>query len=203
MDQALIKKASALGVEIAVAQCRTCAGAGVLYRPDPLDLRRLREKHKVSKYQFLKVLRKPSDGKKLSGAFLTMVEDPDPEKGRACPEWLFRAYLEIPTRDWTSQPSPLPEWTDEERAKHLAKARAMRGAQQEAERSAVQRGQVWERVDPERPRRVVDVVSVTNHQSALVRPHREAQATPRVIKVRTLLREYRNVTAPAAAGAAS
>lgn len=191
--KALAKKAEKLGIHVETVACATCRGAGEMLRPDPLDLRRLRETH-VSKYDFARNVLREDGQKGISIGFLAMVEAGE----RQCPEWLLLEYLAIPTKKWESgKPwARLQKMSQKEREKALETARARRKAKQDlakAERP-ITRGQTWERLEPPVPRRTVVVLSVAS-ETVTVRPIDQEKATPRIIRKKTLLRRYQNITA--------
>jgi len=101
MDEALGMQAREAGVEIEVKKCAFCLGEGELSHADPLDLKRLRERH-VSVTPFASSVWNPEKQKQgVSIGFISMVEN----GSRRCPDWLLREYLAIPEKTWPARPT--------------------------------------------------------------------------------------------------
>lgn len=97
----LLERARHLGIHVQVRDCAVCAGAGSLSHPDPLDLKRWREKHGVSVIAFAARVKRPgAKTKGVSIGFISMVENCDHKQSRRCPPWLLAEYLAIPEKKW-------------------------------------------------------------------------------------------------------
>lgn len=100
-EDGLLERARELGIDVEIKGCPTCAGEGSLSHPDPLDLKRWREKHGVSVIAFASSVRRPGAKKKgVSMGFISMVENSTHKQSRRCPPWLLAEYLAIPEKKW-------------------------------------------------------------------------------------------------------
>lgn len=80
-----------------VLPCATCSGKGERLKVDPLDLKLFRDKTcKLPLAAFRRGIRNPNTGRPPSIGFLFLVE----QGKRACPLWLYEAYVQIPEREW-------------------------------------------------------------------------------------------------------
>lgn len=97
----LLERARLAGIDVQVEDCTVCSGEGSLSHPDPIDLKRWREKHGVSVIAFARSVKRPGARKKgVSIGFISMVENFSHKQHRRCPDWLLAEYLAIPEKKW-------------------------------------------------------------------------------------------------------
>jgi hypothetical protein len=187
-EKELAAKAEEMGVHLTKTPCSSCGGSGHFLRPDPLDLKLLRERY-VSKNRF-------AVWAGVSISYIHKIENPDPEKGAPCSAKLLEKYLAIPTHDWNKKRSSalyarLATMPLEERQEYIRRALAKREelAKRRAANPVVKAGQVWERAEGGKRQPAVRVLHVEGG-SAMVQAYRDEKAKPRSISLHTLRKHY-------------
>lgn len=185
----LKSEAKKAGIGIEEDPCSRCGGKGLVIRADPLDLRRVREKAGISKHRLSQLA-----GKSVS--FIVAVETSDPETGRGasrCPEDLLELYIKM------GQGKLAGESSVSEKAAKAHVAAGGRLAEWQRRRSAanpsVKKGQVWERGGNDKGEIVRVEILHREGRSALVRRWDKGEnGAPYLLALRTLGRDYRDVT---------
>lgn len=193
----LRQKAKRLGVECRDVDCRACKGRGKFLRPEPLDLRRLREGHGASIYAFAKFAR-------THPSMVKRVEEVEPEKGQPCSERLFAAYLEIPKQDWKpgkkTDPSGLRGLTFTEQRVILAERKATRERRKAMKQpeDLVRRGDTWEKGDTRyEVLQVIRDAETDGNPTVLLKATDKDGARPFTARASAVVEKYRKVEAAA------
>lgn len=195
MDKDLKKKAAAAAIEIEERACSRCKGEGATIYPDPLDLRRWREKHDVNRNRFASSVIKPDGTQGVSVGWLVMVEEADSKKKQQrCPEWLLAEYLRIPEMGIAEPLERTPKSSPESRQQNIQKAIARRRQIFAAKKpKTVKKGQVFRRKGNS-----FEVVTMVG-KKAVIRPRGEEEGGELLVNIATLVKDYEEISREAAA----